>query len=66
MVCATAAFKDVAVVPIGSNVINVAGTAVFTVRSAPAPFVLRSTQVYVNEDDAWKIVSHHASRIEAH
>lgn len=66
MVGATAAFKDLVVVPVGSNLINVAGTAVFTIPSAPAPIVFRITQVYVNEDGAWKIVSHHVSRVEAH
>jgi ketosteroid isomerase-like protein len=64
MVGATAAFKDLTVVPVGSSLINVAGTAVFTVPAAPAPAVFRITQVLVNEDGAWKIVSHHVSRLE--
>src|ERR1700759_5101877 len=65
MVGATAAFKDLAVVPVGANLINMAGTAVFTIPAAPAPAVFRITQVFVNEDGAWKIVSHHVSRAQA-
>ena len=66
MVGATVAFKDLAIVPIGSSLINIAGIATFTVPGAPAPFVFRITQSYVNEGGAWKIVSHHASRVEPH
>ena len=65
MVGATAAFKDLTIVPVGANLINVAGTAVFTIPAAPAPIVFRITQVFVSENGAWKIVSHHVSRVEA-
>jgi ketosteroid isomerase-like protein len=66
MVGATVAFKDMAVVPIGSDLINIAGIATFTVPGAPAPFVFRITQSYVNEGGTWKIVSHHVSHVEPH
>ncbi|MDN3272880.1 DUF3225 domain-containing protein [Frankia sp. RB7] len=66
MVGATVAFKDTTVVPIGSNLINIAGIATFTVPGAPAPNVFRITQSYVNESGAWKIASHHVSRIDPH
>jgi hypothetical protein len=66
MVGATVAFKDTTVVPIGSNLIDIAGIATFTVPGAPAPNAFRITQSYVNESGAWKIVSHHVSRIDPH
>jgi ketosteroid isomerase-like protein len=66
MVGATVAFKDLAVVPIGTNLINMAGIATFTIPGAPAPIVFRITQSYVNDGGAWKIVSHHVSRVEPH
>ena len=66
MVGATVAFKDLVVVPVGTNLINMAGIATFTVPGAPAPFVFRITQSYFNEGGAWKIVSHHVSRVEPH
>jgi ketosteroid isomerase-like protein len=66
MVGATVAFKDLTVVPVGANLINMAGIATFTVPGAPAPAVFRITQSYVNDGSAWKIVSHHVSRVEPH
>jgi len=65
MVGATVTFKDLTVVPVGTDLINIAGTATFTVPGAPAPFVFRLTQTYVNDGGTWKIASHHASRLEA-
>lgn len=61
---ATVAFKDMEIVPVGSDLINIAGIATFTVPGAPAPIAFRITQSYVNQGDAWKIVSHHVSRVE--
>ncbi|WP_426434028.1 AtzH-like domain-containing protein [Bradyrhizobium genosp. P] len=66
MVGATVAFKDLVVVPIGSDLINIAGIVTFAVPGAPAAFVFRITQSYVNEDGAWKIVSHHVSHVDPH
>lgn len=63
---ATVAFKEMTIVPVGSDLINVAGIATFTIPGAPAPFAFRITQSYVNQGDAWKIVSHHGSRVESH
>jgi ketosteroid isomerase-like protein len=63
---ATVAFKDMTIVPVGSDLINVAGIATFTIPGTPAPFGVRITQSYVNQGDAWKIVSHHVSRVESH
>ncbi len=63
---ATVAFKDMTIVPVGSDLINVAGIATFTVPGAPAPIAFRITQSYINRDDVWKIVSHHVSRVESH
>ena len=54
-------FSDVTVVPVGTDVINVAAIASFTLNDAPAPRVLRLTWVLVREGDVWKIISHHAS-----
>lgn len=54
-------FTDLAIVPIGADVINVAGTATFTVSETAPPLVLRLSQVLVREDGDWKIVSHHVS-----
>lgn len=66
MVGATVAFKDMEIVPVGSDLINIAGIATFTVPGAPAASTFRITQIYVNQGGTWKIVSHHVSRVEAH
>lgn len=54
-------FSDLTVAPVGSDVINLAATASFTINNAPTPRVLRLTQVFVREGGTWKILSHHAS-----
>ena len=66
MVGATVAFKDMAVVPIGSDLVSIAGIATFVIPGAATPVVFRITQSYVNEGGAWKIVSHHVSHVESH
>jgi uncharacterized protein (TIGR02246 family) len=58
-----AEFSDLNAVAIGSDVINVAGTAAFTVAENAPPAVFRLTQVLIREDGDWKIVSHHVSRV---
>lgn len=59
---AKASFSGVKVVPIGSTLINVAGIVSFSVPSRPDNLAFRITLVYVIEDGAWKIVSHHVSQ----
>jgi hypothetical protein len=41
--------------------LNVAGTATFTVEKDAEPLVVKITWVIVREDGDWKIVSHHVS-----
>ena len=41
--------------------VNVAGTATFTVEKDAEPLVVKITWVIVREDGEWKIVSHHVS-----
>ena len=57
----TVQFTDLAVTPIGSDVINVAGTASFVVSETAPPVSFRLTWVIIREDGDWKIVSHHVS-----
>jgi uncharacterized protein (TIGR02246 family) len=54
-------FTDLAVTPLGSDVINVAGIATFVVSESAPPASFRLTWVVVREDNDWKIVSHHVS-----
>lgn len=54
-------FADLTVVPVGADVINVAGTAIFVVSETAPPLVFRLTQVLVREAGEWQIVSHHVS-----
>jgi ketosteroid isomerase-like protein len=59
---AKASFSGVKVVPIGSNLINVAGLVSFSVPTRPEDLSFRITLVYVIEEGAWKIISHHVSQ----
>ncbi len=54
-------FTDLVVNPIGSDAINVAGTASFVVSENAPPVSYRLTWVVIREDNDWKIVNHHAS-----
>jgi uncharacterized protein (TIGR02246 family) len=54
-------FTDVRTAQAASDVINVAGTATFTVEHGAEPLVVKITWVIVREDGDWKIVSHHVS-----
>ncbi|MFL6793330.1 MAG: YybH family protein [Bradyrhizobium sp.] len=56
----TVRFTDVAVAPVGSDLINVAGTAAFLLDDAP-PLSVKLTWVLVREEGDWKIISHHVS-----
>jgi uncharacterized protein (TIGR02246 family) len=55
------AFTDVVTTPIGSDVINVAGTASFVVDEGATALSVKITWVIVREDGDWKIASHHVS-----
>ena len=56
----TVQFTDVVAVPVGSGVINVAGTASFFLDDA-STLSVKITWVIVREDGDWKIISHHVS-----
>jgi ketosteroid isomerase-like protein len=56
----TVQFTDVVTAPVGSDVINVAGTASFLLEGA-STLSVKITWVIVREDDDWKIISHHVS-----
>ncbi len=57
----TVQFTDISAIPIGSDVINVAGTATFVIAENAPPVVFRLTWVVMREDGEWKIVNHHVS-----
>jgi uncharacterized protein (TIGR02246 family) len=57
----TVQFTDVVTTPIGSDAINVAGTASFVVDEGATTLSVKITWVIVREGDDWKIVSHHVS-----
>ena len=54
-------FTDVRTAQAAADVINVAGTASFTVEKDAEPLVVKITWVIIREDGEWKIVSHHVS-----
>jgi uncharacterized protein (TIGR02246 family) len=54
-------FTDVRTAQAAADLINVAGTATFTVEMGAEPLVVKITWVIVREDGDWKIVSHHVS-----
>ncbi|MEH2534590.1 uncharacterized protein (TIGR02246 family) [Bradyrhizobium sp. AZCC 1588] len=54
-------FTDVRTAQAAIDLINVAGTATFTVEMGAEPLVVKITWVIVREDGDWKIVSHHVS-----
>ena len=54
-------FTDVRTAQAAADVINVAGTASFTVEKDAAPLVVKITWVIIREGGEWKIVSHHVS-----
>jgi ketosteroid isomerase-like protein len=54
-------FTGVKTAQAASELINVAGTASFTVEQGAEPLVVKITWVIVREEGDWKIVSHHVS-----
>jgi ketosteroid isomerase-like protein len=52
-------FSDVSAEAAGTEVVNMAGTADFTVDDAA--LTVKLTWVILREDDDWKIVNHHVS-----
>ena len=54
-------FTDVRSAQAAAEMINVAGTASFTVEKDAEPLVVKITWVIIRESDEWKIVSHHVS-----
>jgi ketosteroid isomerase-like protein len=55
------AFTDVRTAQAAPDLINVAGTATFTIEQDDEPLVVKITWVIVRENGDWKIVSHHVS-----
>ena len=55
-------FTDVSVEAAGSELVNMAATADFTVDAAA--LTVKLTWVILREDDDWKIVNHHVSARE--
>lgn len=54
-------FTDVVAVPVGDDLINVAGIANFVIDEGVTNLSVKITWVIVREDGGWKIVSHHVS-----
>ena len=52
-------FTDISAEAAGAEVVNMAGTANFSVDGAP--LTVKITWVVIREDGDWKIVSHHVS-----
>jgi uncharacterized protein (TIGR02246 family) len=57
----TVQFSDVRTALVGSDVVNMAGTASFFLGDGEPPLSVKITWVIVREDGDWKIVSHHVS-----
>jgi uncharacterized protein (TIGR02246 family) len=54
-------FSEIRTAQAAPELINVAGTATFTIEQDAEPLVVKITWVIVREDGDWKIVSHHVS-----
>jgi ketosteroid isomerase-like protein len=54
-------FTEVRSAQAASDLINVAGTATFTIEKDAEPLVVKITWVILREGGDWKIVSHHVS-----
>jgi len=54
-------FTDVRTAHAAADLINVAGTASFTVEKDAEPLTVKITWVIIREGGEWKIVSHHVS-----
>ncbi|MFZ2159992.1 MAG: nuclear transport factor 2 family protein [Bradyrhizobium sp.] len=57
----TVQFSDIVAAPVGSDLINMAGTASFVVEEGEPTLSVKITWVIVREDGYWKILSHHVS-----
>lgn len=57
----TVQFSDIVAAPVGSDLINMAGTASFVVEDGEPTLSVKITWVIVREDGHWKILSHHVS-----
>ena len=57
----TVQFSDVVAAPVGTDLINMAGTASFDIGEGEPTLSVKITWVIVREDGDWKIVSHHVS-----
>jgi uncharacterized protein (TIGR02246 family) len=54
-------FSEIRTAQAAPELINVAGTATFTIEKDAEPLIVKITWVIVREDGDWKIVSHHVS-----
>lgn len=54
-------FSEIRIAQAAPDLINVAGTATFTIQTDAEPLVVKLSWVIVREDGDWKIVSHHVS-----
>ena len=57
----TVQFTDRVTAPVGTDVINFAGTASFVVEEASLALSVKISWVIAREDGGWKIASHHVS-----
>ncbi len=57
----TVQFSDRVTAPVGTDVINFAGTASFVVEEAALALSVKISWVIAREDGDWKIASHHVS-----
>jgi uncharacterized protein (TIGR02246 family) len=57
----TVQFTDVRTAQVAADLINVAGTASFSVEEGAEPLTVKITWVIIREAGEWKIVSHHVS-----
>lgn len=54
-------FGDIRIARVGSELINMAGRATFSLDDEASPLSVKITWTIVREDDDWKIASHHVS-----
>ena len=59
----TAKFSDLVIIPVGADVINMAGQATFMRNADLPPLHVKITWIISREDDQWRIISHHVSPI---
>ena len=59
----TVTFSDLVVVPIGADIINLAGQATFLRNAELPPLPVKITWIIVRETEGWRIISHHVSPV---